>query len=182
MSLASQREFLLQQELFTLRDKVDIMNPVSQAPIGHFERKIFSLRTLYRLYGPTDDIELIVQQKLLAARPTFKFFAGNPTGEPEDAGLLGELKRKVLAFKPDYWFEAPDGQRQFEVKGNFLGFKYEVTQDDREIAGISRTFWAIRDTYGLRIGLGVSDQLALLILSSVIVIHAIHEEERHRSR
>jgi len=45
-------------------------------------------------------VEMIVQKKLLAVRRTFKFFSGNSTGEPDDAGLLGELKKKRISFKP----------------------------------------------------------------------------------
>jgi len=180
MRLAKYRDFLMREKWVSLRDKVDVMDPATQVPIGYFERKIFSFRTLYRLYDLGGEVEMIVQKKLLAVRRTYKFFSGNSTGEPDDAGLLGELKKKLISLKPSYWFEAPDGTRLFEVKGNFIGLKYEITQDGREIGSISRTFWAIRDTYGLKIDAGVPDHLALLILSSVIVIHAIHESRKRR--
>ena len=182
MSLAKRREFLMRERWFSLWDKVEVMDPVTQGVVGRFQRKLLSIRTQYRLQDPLGDIELIVQQKLLAWRPTYKFFRGNPSGEPDEVGFLGILRREFFAFYPHYWFEAPDGTRRFEVKGNFIGLKYEITQDGRGIGSVSKTFWAIRDTYGLRIDASVPDQTALLLLGSVVVIHAIHEKRERRSR
>ena len=180
MNLARYRDFLMREKWFSLRDKVDVMDPATQTAVGHFERKILSIRTLYRLYDLPGQVELIVQQKLWAVRPTFRFFSGNPSGQPDEKARLGQLKKKLFTFKPAYWFETPDGSRRFDVKGNFIGLKYEITQDGRVIGSVSRTFWAIRDTYGLRIDAAVPDQTALLLLGSVIVIHAIHEKRERR--
>jgi len=182
MSLAKRREFLMRERWFSLRDKVAVIDPATQEPVGHFQRKIFTIRTLYRLYDLSGEVELIVQQKLWAWRPTYKFFRGNASGEPDEIALLGILRKKVFTFRPTYWFETPDGTRQFEVKGNFIGLKYEITQDGRGIGSVSKTFWAIRDTYGLRIEPTVPDRTSLLLLGSVIVIHAIHEKRERRSR
>jgi uncharacterized protein YxjI len=178
MSLARRREFLMRERWFSLRDKVSVMDPATQEPVGHFQRKIFSIRTLYRLYDLSGEVELIVQQKLWAVRPTYKFFSGDPSGEPDEAALLGRLRKKLFSFRPFYWFEGPDGTRQFEVKGNLIGLKYEITRDGRSIGSVSKKLWAIRDTYGLRIESTVPDQTALLLLGSVIVIHANHERRK----
>jgi uncharacterized protein YxjI len=182
VNLAKRREFLMRERWFSLRDKVAVIDPATQEPVGHFQRKIFTIRTLYRLYDLSGEVELIVQQKLWAWRPTYKFFRGNASGEPDEIALLGILRKKVFTFRPTYWFETPDGTRQFEVKGNFIGLKYEITQEGRSIGSVSKTFWAIRDTYGLRIEPTVPDRTSLLLLGSVIVIHAIHEKRERRSR
>ena len=182
MSLAKRREFLMRERWFSLWDKVDVMDPATQEPVGHFQRKLFSIRTLYRLQDPLGDIELIVQQKLLAWRPTYKFFRGSPTGDPDDVALLGILRRGFFAFYPHYWFEALGGTRRFEVNGDFFGLSYEIVENGRSIGSVSKKFWAIRDTYGLRIEPTVPDQTALLLLGSVMVIHAIHEKRERRSR
>jgi uncharacterized protein YxjI len=182
MNLAKRREFLMREKWFSLRDKVSVMDPDTQEPVGHFQRKILTIRTLYRLYDLSGEVELIVQQKLWAWRPTYKFFRGNPSAEPDEIALLGILRKKVFTFRPTYWFETPDGTRQFEVRGNFIGLKYEITQDGRSIGSVSKTFWAIRDTYGLRIEPTVPDRTALLLLGVVMVIHAIQEKRERRSR
>ena len=181
MNLAKRREFLMRERWFSLKNRVDVMDPATRTPIGFFERKIFSIRTLYRLYDLSGENELIVQQKLWALPPAYRFFSGNPTGEPDEAALLGQLKRRFFPFMPFYWFEASDGTRRFEVRGDFIGLNYEIIQDGRSIGSVSRNFWTIRDTYGLRIDASVPDRTALLLLGTVVVIHAIHERRR-RSR
>ena len=182
MSLAKRREFMMRERWFSLWDKVDVMDPATQEPVGHFQRKILTIRTQYRLQDLLGDIELIVQQKLWAWRPTYKFFRGNPSGEPDEAAFLGVLRRGFFALWPFYWFNDPDGTRLFEVNGDFFGLKYDIVQDGRSIGSVSKKFWAIRDTYGLRIEPTVPDQTALLLLGAVMVIHAIQEKRERRSR
>jgi uncharacterized protein YxjI len=182
MSLAKRREFLMRERWFSLWDKVDVMDPVTEEPVGHFQKKLFTLRTQYRLQDPLGDIELIVQQKLMAWRPTYKFFPGNPSGEPDQAALLGTLTRGFLPFYPHYWFNAPDGTRKFDVEGDLFALSYDIFENGQSIGSVSKTFWAIRDTYGLRIDPSVPDQTALLLLGAVMVIHAIHEKRERRSR
>jgi uncharacterized protein YxjI len=182
MSLAKRREFLMRERWFSLWDKVEVMDPVTEEPVGHFQKKLFTLRTQYRLQDPLGDIELIVQQKLLAWRPTYKFFPGSPSGEPDQAALLGTLTRGFLAFYPHYWFNATDGKRKFDIEGDLFALSYDIFENGRSIGSVSKTFWAIRDTYGLRIDPSVPDQTALLLLGAVMVIHAIHEKRERRSR
>ena len=57
MSLAKRREFLMRERWFSLWDKVDVMDPATQEPVGHFQRKLFTLRTQYRLQDPLGDIQ-----------------------------------------------------------------------------------------------------------------------------
>ncbi len=182
MSLAKRREFLMRERWFSLRDRVDVMEPATQEPVGYFERKVFSIRTLYRLYDLSGESELIVQQKLWSFPPAYRFFSGNSSGEPDEAALLGQLMRTLLPFMPFYWFEADGGMRRFEVRGNFIGLNYEIVQDGHSTGSVSKKFWAIRDTYGLRIAPTVPDQAALLLLGTVMVIHAIHEKRERTSR
>ncbi len=182
MNLAKRREFLMRERWFSLWDKVEVMDPVTQGVVGHFQRKLLSIRTQYRLQDPLGAIELIVQQKLLAWRPTYKFFRGSPSGEPDEVGFLGILQRGFFAFYPHYWYDTPDGTRRFEINGDFFGLSYDIVENGRSIGSVSKTFWAIRDTYGLRIEPTVPDQTALLLLGAVMVIHAIHEKRERRSR
>lgn len=179
--LATQREFLLREKFFSIPDKVDIMNPLTQDTVGFFQRKLLSIPARYCLYNRGLLNEMIVQQKLLAIRPTYKFYTGNDNDEPDDAAYVGVLKKRVVSLGPSYWFEKPDGQRLFDVYGDLVGLTYGIAQNGKEIANISRTFWAIRDTYGIRIDQDVPDQMALLVLCSVVVIHAIHVANRRRA-
>ncbi|HTW92473.1 MAG TPA: hypothetical protein VMH22_12290 [bacterium] len=181
MNLAKHREFLLRERWFSLKDKVDVMDPATQEPVGYFQRKLFSIPMLYRLYDVSGENELIVQQRLWSFPSAYRFFSGNSSGEPDEAALFGQLRRTLFPFVPHYWFEATDSTRQFELRGDFIGLNYEINRDGRAIGSVSRKFWAIRDTYGLRIDAAVPDRMALLLLGSVIVIHAIHERRR-RSR
>ncbi|HTW91435.1 MAG TPA: hypothetical protein VMH22_06960 [bacterium] len=178
--LATQRDFLVREKFLSIQDKVEIMNPLNQDTVGFFQRKLLSIPALYCLYNRGLLNEMIVQQKLLAVRPTYKFYTGNDNDQPDNAAYEGALVKRIISVGPSYWFEKPDGTRLFEVQGDLIGLTYGIVQDGKEIADISRTLWAIRDTYGVRINPEVPNPMALLVLCSVVVIHAIHVASRRR--
>jgi uncharacterized protein YxjI len=57
--------------------------------------------------------EYIVEQKTLAMRDTFGV-------RDRNGNLLAYVKKKIVSFGPQFWFEAPDGARLGEMHGKVL--------------------------------------------------------------
>ena len=129
---------------------------------------------------------MVIRQKLASLRGTFKFFEPDENGKPDESKFLGKMKRKIVSIKPKYWFENPLEERIFNTKGNIMGLKYSIIKDGSEIARISKKFWRIRDTYGLKINQNLDNQMAMIILCTVMVlqyeIERIREERRKQTR
>ncbi len=179
MSLQNTREFLLQEKLFSIRDKVKIMG-VDKEELGIFSSKLISIGKNYRLYT-IDDQEnaiLTVKEKAISMRSTYSFFKG----EKDDANLIGKLKAKLISIKPKYWFENPNEKKLFTMKGNIWQLKYKIYLEDKVVAEISKKLWKIKDTYGVRIDKSVDDDSAMLILGIVVMLHHEKEEEEERRR
>nr|MDO8112147.1 LURP-one-related family protein [Candidatus Sigynarchaeota archaeon] len=182
MSLGSFREYMIREKWVSLRDKNYVMN-VNQEPIGYFIRKLVTIRTTYRLKNMQDITEMIIQQKLIAVRASFKFY--KPAGMAEDndevreENYIGMLKKAIFSIGQKYWFESPNKEKLLEIKGNIWGLKFKISKGGTQVAEISKKFWTIRDVYGVRIDPAVSDEDSLLILASVIVLHIIREQQRN---
>ncbi len=179
MSLQSTREFLLQEKLFSIRDKVKIMG-VDKEELGIFTSKLISIGKHYRLYT-IDDQEnaiLTVKEKVISLRSTYSFFKG----DKDDTNIIGKLKQKLISIKPKYWFEDPNENKLFTMKGNIWQLKYKVSLEDKVVAEISKKLWKIKDTYGVRIDQNLDDDSAMLILGIVVMLHHEKEEEEKKSR
>ncbi|MHA1747542.1 MAG: LURP-one-related/scramblase family protein [Promethearchaeota archaeon] len=177
MSIASRREFLVKEKLFTIRDKNFIIDPATEEKIGYFIAKIFSIRTTYLLKRMDDVTELIVQKKLIAMRPTFKFYRPTPDDKVEDENYLGQLKKALVSIGGKYWFEDANENRLFDLKGNIFGFKFKILKNGVEVGEINRKLFKIRDTYGIRLANDLSDQEALLMLGTVIILNYMKEQK-----
>ena len=158
----------------SFRDKVKVMTP-DKEELGYFKGKIIKIGNTYRLRDLQDNPLLTVHEKVVSMRSSYKFFEG---GEEDDNKLIGKLKKKIVSIKPNYWFEDPSEKKLFTMKGNIWALKYKILKDGNEIAEISKKLFKIKGTYGVKIKPDVSDDMAMLILGLVVMLH--HEKEENR--
>lgn len=179
MSLKSTREFLLQEKLFSVRDKVKVRG-IDKQELGIFSSKILSIGKNYRLYTIEDQENAIltVKEKVISLRSTYSFFKG----DKDDANLIGKLKQKLISIKPKYWFEDPNENKMFTMKGNIWQLKYKIFLEDKVVAEISKKLWKIKDTYGVRMDESLDDDSAMLVLGIVVMLHHEKEEQEARRR
>jgi len=107
-------------------------------------------------------------------RSTYTFYRG---GEKEDENMLGKMKSKLISIRPKYYFEDPDGEELLEAKGKIWKLKYDIKKDGDKVAQINQKLFKsiIKDSYGVKIKENVSDEMAMIILGMVIMLH--HEKE-----
>jgi len=175
--LKKTREFLLQEKMFSIKDKIKVMTPDKKV-LGIFASKILSIGRNYRLYeGEVEENEILtVKEKAISMRKVYSFFKGSK----DDDNLIGKLKAKIISIKPKYWFEDPDENILFTLKGNLWKLKYQIFLEDKPVAEISSKLFKIKNTYGLKIDPSVDDDSAMLILGIVAMIHEEKEERRKR--
>ena len=174
MSIQKTRQFILKEKLVSIKDKGEIMNS-NQEVVGHFAGKAIKIANTYRIRDLDDNPLLTLHEKLVSARSTYSFYKG---GEEDDSQLIGKLKKKLVSVTPKYWFEDPEGNKIFTMKGNIFALKYKILRNKKVIAEISKKLFKIRGTYGVRLAEDISDDDAILILGIVISLH--HEKEENR--
>ncbi|MFW9828573.1 MAG: LURP-one-related/scramblase family protein [Candidatus Thorarchaeota archaeon] len=176
MSLKKTREFMLQEKMISLRDKGKIMN-LNKEVLGTFAGKIIKIGNTYRIRDLSEEPVLTVHEKTISMRSIYKFYKG---GEQDDDKYIGELKRKLVAVKPSYWFEDPNENKVFTMKGNIWTLKYKILKDNKVVAEIHKKLFKslIKGTYGVKMNPDLDDDSAMLILGIVLMLH--HEKEENR--
>ena len=179
--LKETREFLLQEKMLSIRDKIRVMT-ADREVVGMIISKILSIGRNYRLFEGEEDHPgkeiLTIKEKAISLRSTYTFYKGSK----DDDKVIGKMKQKLVSIKPKYWFEDPDENKLFTMKGNLWRLKYQILLQDKPVAEVSKKMFKIKDTYGLRIDPSVDDDSAMLILGIVAMIHEEKEEQEKRRR
>jgi len=176
MSLLKTREFMLQEKMISLKDKGKIMN-LDKEVIGTFGGKLIKIGNTYRIRDLDETPVLTVHEKVISMRSTYTFYKG---GEEDDDKIIGKLKRKLVSVKPSYWFEDPDENKVFTMKGNIFTLKFKILKDNKEVAEIHKKLFKslIKGTYGVKMSPDLDDDSAMLVLGIVLMLH--HEKEENR--
>ena len=76
------------------------------------------------------DKEYIIEQKIAAMRDTFGI-------KDRNGNLLAYVKKKIVSWGPNFWFEAPDGTRFGEMHGKVLAVRptFEI-YDQQGLVGV----------------------------------------------
>lgn len=169
---------MLREKMISLTDKGEIRNLENEL-LGTFRGKLIKIGNTYRIRDLGDVPVLTVQEKIISLRSTYKFFKG---GEKDDDQYIGKLKRKIVAIKPSYWFEDPNENKVFTMKGNIMTLKFKIIKDGQEVAEIRKKLWKslLKNTFGIKMSPDLDDDSAMLILGIVIMLH--HEKEENRNQ
>ncbi len=178
MSLLNTRDFILKEKMISLTDKGKIFN-MNNEEVGSFRGSLIKIGNTYRIRDLGDVPVLTVQEKIISLRSSYKFFKG---GEKDEDQYIGKLKRKIVAIKPSYWFEDPNENKVFTMKGNIMTLKFKIIKDGQEVAEIRKKLWKslLKNTFGIKMSPDLDDDSAMLILGIVIMLH--HEKEENRNQ
>ena len=160
--------YLLKQKLFAFGDDFHILNEKDEK-VFFVDGKAFSLGNKLSFQDLSGNELVFIRQKLLSFGPSYELHRGGQ--------LVATLKKNYFTlFHCKFAIDVP-GPDDLEAKGDFLDHEYVFTRSGREVAQISKRWFAFNDTYGVDIGEGQDD---VLILASAVVIDMIcHDEQKH---
>jgi len=160
--------YLLKQKLFAFGDDFHILNE-NDEKVFFVDGRAFSLGNKLSFQDLSGNELVFIRQKLLSFGPSYELHRGGQ--------LVATLKKNYFTlFHCKFAIDVP-GPDDLEAKGDFLEHEYVFTRSGREVAQISKRWFAFSDTYGVDIGEGQDD---VLILASAVVIDMIcHDEEKH---
>jgi len=171
---------MLNEKMISLTDKGEIRNLEGEL-LGTFRGKFITIGNTYRIKDLDEVPLLTVHEKIISLRSTYTFYKG---GEQEDDKFIGKLKRKIVSIKPSYWFEDPNENRVFTMKGNLMTLKFKILKDGQEVAEIRKKLWKslLKNTFGIKMSPDLDDDSAMLILGIVIMLHHEKEENKNKQR
>ena len=101
-----------------------------------------------------------ITEKLLRIRDTMEI-------KRADDSLAATVKKDLINILRDKWkVEISDGP-DMEIHGNILDHEYEIESEGRKIAEVSKKWFRLRDTYGVKIEPGQDNALVLAIAAAL---------------
>lgn len=154
-------QLTMKQAVFSLKERFLIYDETGQTQYevsGQFFSLGHKLTILDRAGRPVGQI----RQKLLSF--TAKYFL-DMEGQPE-----AELSGHVTLFQNRYTLSLPEGD--WDICGDFLHHEYEMTQNGRLVASVTRKLFSWGDTYLLEIPNPKHTLLALGVMLAIDCVMA----------
>jgi len=160
--------YLLKQKLFAWGDDFHIRNEKDEK-VFFVDGRAFSLGNKLSFQDLSGKELVFIRQKLLSIGRTYELH--------RDGNLAAMVKKKHFTFFHCKFSIDVPGPDDLEAKGDFLDREYAFIRGRREIAQVSKRWFALSDTYGVEIAEGEDD--VLLLASAVVIDMICHDEEKH---
>jgi uncharacterized protein YxjI len=131
--------------------------------------KALTLRETLELKDADGNVVASVRKKLMAMRDTMEI--------DRDGEVVATVRKMMVSpFRHRSVVDLADGG-QLEATGDILGKEFEIGDDQRTLARVSRAWFRIRDTYGVDVAPGEDD---VLLLAVAVALDRIHRDEERR--
>jgi uncharacterized protein YxjI len=133
--------------------------------------KALTLRETMELKDSAGNIVATVRKKLMAIRDTMEI--------DRDGEVVATVRKMMISpFRHRSVVDLADGS-QLEATGDILNKDFEIGDDQRTLARVSRAWFRIRDTYGVDVAPGEDE---VLLLAVAVALDQIHHDEENRHR
>jgi uncharacterized protein YxjI len=87
--------------------------------------------------------------------------------EDGDGKQLALVHKALISPLRERWKVDLSDDREWKVQGNIVDHEYEIEEDDRKIAEISKRWFRVRDTYGVEVSPDADHALVLAVAIAV---------------
>ena len=163
--------YLVREKVFSIGDDFWVTDEQGNEAFL-VDGKALRLRETFELKDRSGAIVATVRKRLLAVRDSMDI--------ERDGAVIATVKKAV--FSPLHHrsvVELPGGG-ELEAVGNILDKEFEIRSGGAVLAQVSRSWFRMRDTYGVDVAPGQDDALMLAVAVCLDRIH--HDEEERRRR
>ncbi len=135
--------------------------------------KALRIRETFELKDPSGEKVAVIKKKLVSVRDAMVI--------ERDGETLATVKKKLFTpFRDVYEAKLADG-RELEVHGDFLDHEFDIEDDGRRVARVSRKWFSIRDTYAIDIPDEIAYEDVAVLLSVAVCVDHLNGEEHGRN-
>ena len=163
--------YLVREKVFSIGDDFWVTDEQGNEAFL-VDGKALRLREPFELKDRSGAIVATIRKRLLAIRDSMDI--------ERDGAVIATVKKAV--FSPLHHrsvVELPGGG-ELEAIGNITDKEFEIRSGGAVLAQVSRSWFRMRDTYGVDVAPGQDDALMLTVAVCLDRIH--HDEEEHRRR
>jgi uncharacterized protein YxjI len=164
--------FLVREKIFAIGDDFWVTDEQGNQ-VFLVDGKALRIRETFELKDQSGAIVATIHKKMLAFRDTMEI--------ERDGAVIATVKKALVSPLHHRSIVELPGDGELEAVGNIVDKEFEIRSGRQVLAQISRSWFRIRDTYGVDVAPGQDDAL---MLSIAVCLDRIHhdEEEKRRSR
>jgi uncharacterized protein YxjI len=159
-------KYRIKQRIFSLTDSFTIEDEQGRTAFT-VKGKVFSLSSSQTLFDHNGSELLKIKRKYLTLLPACRLLNRD--------GSEWLIRKKFWPFWTSR-FSISTPQGQLEMTGNFWQHEYEIRQQGKLVAGISKKWFSWSDSYGVDI---YAPQWTAQLLAAVIVIDRIQHSDKN---
>jgi uncharacterized protein YxjI len=134
--------------------------------------KALRLRQTFELKDRSGSVVATIRKKLVSFRDSMEI--------ERDGAVIATVKKALISPLHHRSVVELGGGGELEAVGNILDKEFEIRSGRTVLAQISRSWFRVRDTYGVDVAPGQDDALILSIAVCLDRIH--HDEQESRER
>jgi uncharacterized protein YxjI len=160
--------YIMKQKIFAWGDDFTIKDDAGN-DVFLVDGRAFSLGNKLSFQDMAGNELAFISQRLLSWGPTYEISRG---GE-----VVATVKKKHFTlFRCKFTVDVP-GPDDLEAQGSFMDYDYKFTRGSQTVAKVSKSWFSVRDTYGVEIADG--EDAVLLLASTVVIDMVCHEGKEH---
>lgn len=160
-------KFYIKQKAFSFKDKFTIKDENGK-DVFQLQGKVFSVHNKINFMNMQEEVLLKIHKKAISFLP--KYFIDDERDEN-----LAIVQRKMAFFKSK--FEIQFGSRALTVTGNVWQHNFDIEEDGKDVATISKKILSFGDSYEIDI---IDEDITNILLAIVIIIDQILHEDKNR--
>lgn len=163
--------YLVRERMFSVGDDFWVTDEQGNK-VFLVDGKALRLRETFELKDSSGTVLATVKKRLITIGDTLEItHAGQVVATVHKAVISPLHHRSVI--------DLADGSR-LEAVGNIIGKEFDILAGGQPVAHVSRSWFRLRDTYGVDVAAGQNDALMLVIAVCLDRIHHDEEEREHR--
>lgn len=153
---ASSNRFMVREQLFALGDDFFVEDE-NGAQVYWIDGKALSIGKTLLFKDMQGNVKYRLEQKLLTARKTMLVYNA-------DGSEAASIQKGLLRLLRNHFTIEVRGRGAFETQGDLLHHEYTITHEQTPVVQISRQWFRIQNTYGVRVTPGTLDPLLAIAL------------------
>jgi uncharacterized protein YxjI len=163
--------YLVREKVFSIGDDFWVTDEQGNEAFL-VDGKALRLRQTFELKDRSGAIVATIRKRLLAVRDSMDIERGGAVIATVKKAVFSPLHHRSVVELP--------GGGELEAVGNITDKEFEIRSGGAVLAQVSRSWFRMRDTYGVDVAPGQDDPLMLAVAVCLDRIH--HDEEEHRRR
>jgi uncharacterized protein YxjI len=152
---AGPQRYQMREKILSIGDDFWIENDRGQKAYK-VDGKALRVRNTLKLEDARHNVVAEVQERELRVRDTMAIERGGHK--------IAEVhKRLINPMREHYSVDLAGNGQDLDVQGNIVDHEYQITQDGRRVAEVSKKWFRVRDTYGIEIEPGYDEPLMLTV-------------------